>query len=67
MSALFVLGIWWGVAAILLAICGYNDLGETPAPILATFWPVVLPFMAVFYLLIVLPMTIGAVIRERLA
>lgn len=58
--------IWWGVAAILLCICGYNDLGETPAPIFAVVWPVVVPFAMGVFLLLVLPVKIGVAIRERL-
>lgn len=51
------------VTAILLAVCGYNDLTGTPAPIVFVGWPLVLIGFAI-YGIFMIPVVAGRALRK---
>jgi len=57
----FLLG-WMVGAFILLIICGYNDLEETPAVFLAALWPIAIA-AGLIALIFYLPIRIGRELR----
>lgn len=57
----FILG-WMIGAFVLLVICGYNDLEETPAVFLAAFWPIAFA-AGLICLIFYLPIRIGRELR----